>query len=87
MLPAKKPEPAYRTLEEIRLRKEQIYEGIQQDSRQFSTLWSQIFVKRSETSRGEFVASLIANSFTAVDAFLLVRKLLKNYRGLFGKKR
>lgn len=86
MLPAKKPEPSFRTLEEIRLRKEQLYEDIQRDNQQFTTLWNQIFVRRKDVSKGEFVSSLITNSVTAVDAFLLVRKLLKNYRFLFGKR-
>jgi hypothetical protein len=87
MLPAKKPEPSFRTLEELRQRKEQLYEDIQHDNQQFSTLWNQIFVRRKDVSKGEFVTSLITNSVTAVDAFLLVRKLLKNYRSLFGRRK
>lgn len=86
MLPVKKPEPSFRTLEEIRQRKEQLYDDIQHDNQQFSTLWNQVFVRRKEATKGEFISSVITNSVTAVDAFLLVRKLLKNYRSLFGKR-
>lgn len=86
MHPTKKPEPSYRTLEEIRQRKEQLYEDIQRDTQQFSTLWNQIFVRRKDVTKGEYISSLITNSVAAVDAFLLVRKLIKNYRSLFGKR-
>ena len=87
MLPAKKPDPSFRTLEEIRQRKEELYEEIQRDNQQFTTLWNQVFVKREDSTRSEFIGSMITNSLTAVDAFLLVRKLMKNYRALFKKKR
>jgi len=83
-LPVQKPTPnAYRTLDEIRQRKDQLSEELQQDSTRFSTLWGQLFVKRKDVSKGEFIASMVTNSITAIDAFLLVRKLLKNYRSIF----
>ena len=83
-LPVQKPSPtAYRTLDEIRQRKDQLSEELQQDSTRFSTLWGQLFVKRKDVSKGEFIASMVTNSITAIDAFLLVRKLLKNYRSIF----
>jgi hypothetical protein len=86
-LPVRKPTQRYSTLDDIRLRKEQLYEELQKDNQQFSTLWNQVFVKRQDTTRSEFISSMVSNSITAVDAFLLVRKLVKNYRKLFGKKR
>jgi hypothetical protein len=83
-LPVQKPtQTAYHTLEEIRQRKEQLTEELQKDSTRFSTLWGQMFVKRKDVSKGEFIASMVTNSITAIDAFLLVRKLLKNYRHIF----
>ncbi len=83
-LPVQKPAAqAYRTLDEIRQRKEQLSEELQKDSTRFSTLWGQLFVKRKDLSKGEFIASMVTNSITAIDAFLLVRKLLKNYRSIF----
>ncbi len=86
MLPVKKPSHDYRTLEEIRLRKEELADAIQQDNAQFTTLWNQVFIKREGNSKGDYISGLIANSITAVDAFLLIRKLMKNYGGLFGIK-
>jgi hypothetical protein len=85
MLPVKKPTRHYHTLEEIRLRKEELASEIQQDNTKFSTLWNQTFVKREGSTKGEYISGLIANSITAVDAFLLIRKLMKNYGSLFGK--
>lgn len=83
-LPVQKPDaPVYHTLEEIRQRKEQLTDELQKDSMRFSTLWGQMFVKRKDATKGEFIASMVTNSITAIDAFLLVRKLLKNYRSLF----
>jgi len=83
-LPVQKPAaPAYHTLEEIRQRKEQLTEELQKDSTRFSTLWGQMFVKRKDATKGEFIASMVTNGITAIDAFLLVRKLLKNYRSIF----
>ena len=74
----------FQTLEELRLRKEELASEIQQDSTKFSALWNQTFVKREGSTKGEYISSLIANSITAVDAFLLIRKLIKNYGGIFG---
>ena len=87
MLPVKKHTNSYRTLDEIRERKDQLLDELQKDNEQFSTLWSQVFVKQKDSSRGEYISSLVTHSITAVDTFLLVRKLLKNYHNLFGKKK
>ena len=84
MLPVKKPTRHYHTLEEIRLRKEELASQIQQDNTKFSALWNQTFVKREGSTKSEYISGLITNSITAIDAFLLVRKLIKNYRSLFG---
>jgi len=86
MLPVKKPSHDYSTLEEIRLRKEELAEAIQKDNVQFTSLWNQVFIKREGNSKGDYISGIIANSITAIDAFLLVRKLMKNYGGLFGLK-
>ena len=85
MLPVKKQARKYHTLEEIRLRKEELANAIQQDSTKFSSLWNQTFIKREGNSKGEYISGLIANSITAIDAFLLIRKLMKGYGTLFGK--
>lgn len=82
-MPTEKPVIPYTSLQEIRLRKDQLSEDIERDSDKIATLWGQLFVKQDNASKGEYVAGLIANSITAIDAFLLVRKLMKNYSGLF----
>jgi hypothetical protein len=87
MLPVKHPVKTYRTIEEIRQRKEELIDQLQHDNEQFSSLWHQVFVSKNNSSKAEFLTGFVANSITVIDAFLMVRKLLKNYRGLFGKKR
>ena len=90
MLPVQKPQHTYRTLEEIRQRKDELLDQLQTDNKQFSTLWGELFVKREDSSKGDYIASLVTNSVTIIDLFLLYRKLKKSYgglRGLFGKKK
>ena len=87
MLPTKKQTHKYRTLDEIRQRKEQLAEEIQQDNVKFTSLWNQVFLKKSESSKGDYIASLVSNGFVAVDTFLLIRKLMKGYGYLFGRKK
>lgn len=87
MLPVRKhPTPHYRTLEEIRERKDTLLDELQTDNQKFTSLWNQLFIKREESSKSEFIGGIIANSITAIDVFLMVRKLLKSYRMIFGKK-
>ncbi len=86
-LPVRTPAKDYRTLEEIRQRKEELATSLQEDNKQFSALWGSMFVKKSQSSKGEWVASLIGNSVTAIDAFLLARKLMKSYGSLFHRKK
>lgn len=84
------PDNIYRTLDDIRLRKEALRRQLDRESEHISLLWGSIFVKRSENSRGEFISSVIANSALAIDAFLLARKLHRNYSGiinLFSRKK
>ena len=87
MLPVKKQTHKYRTLDEIRQRKEQLAEEIQLDNTKFTTLWHQVFLKKEGNSKGDYIASIVSNGFVAVDTFLLIRKLMKGYGYLFGKKK
>jgi hypothetical protein len=75
------------TLDEIRERKDALLDEIQKDRDKVTSLWNQTFLKRDETSKGDYIASLVSNGFMALDAFLLVRKLMKGYGYLFGKSR
>ncbi|SEN23293.1 hypothetical protein SAMN04487902_10949 [Prevotella sp. ne3005] len=87
MLPVKKPTTDYRTLDEIRQRKEKLADEIQLDNTKFTTLWNQVFLKKEGNSKGDYIAALVSNGFLAVDTFLLIRKLMKGYGFLFGKKK
>ena len=73
----------YRTLEQIRQRKEDLRRQIDRDSQHIEGLWGQLFVKREESTRGEFIANIISHSAMAIDAFLMVRKLRRDYGRLF----
>ena len=78
---------SYHTLEEIRQRKDELAAQLQGDSKQFQTLWNEVFIKREETSKGDFIASMVSKGVTLIDLFLLYRKLRKNYGGIFGGKK
>ncbi|MBR1484125.1 MAG: hypothetical protein IJ612_00330 [Prevotella sp.] len=82
----------YNTLDEIRQRKDQLAALLEKDTEQMGNMWSSLFTTKENSTKGEYIASLVANSVTAIDAFLLVRKLMKNYPTLFrffgiGKKK
>jgi hypothetical protein len=83
----KKTTNDFHTLEEIRERKDALLDEIQEDKDKVSALWNQTFLKRDEVSKGDYIASLVSNGFMAVDAILLVRKLMKGYSSLFGKQK
>ena len=83
MLPVQKPIREYRTLEEIRQRKDELLNDLQQDNTQFTKLWNQVFLKRDENSKTDYIAGLVSNGIVAVDTFFLIRKLLKNYGSIF----
>ncbi len=87
MLPVKKPVREYRSLEEIRQRKDELLNELQKDNTQFSTLWDQVFLKRENNTKSDYIAGLISNGIVAFDTFILIRKLMKSYGFLFGKKK
>jgi hypothetical protein len=87
MLPVKKPIHEFRTLEEIRQRKEELADKIQEDNGKFTTLWNQVFIKREGNSKSDYIAGLVSNGIVAFDTFLLIRKLMKGYGFLFGKSK
>lgn len=86
MLPVKKPIREYRTLDEIRMRKDELLNELQQDNTKFTTLWNQVFLKREDNTKAEYITGLVTNGIVAFDTFLMIRKLMKNYGFLFGKK-
>jgi hypothetical protein len=86
VLPVKKPIREYRTLDEIRMRKDELLNELQQDNTKFTTLWNQVFLKREDNTKAEYITGLVSNGIVAIDTFLMIRKLMKNYGFLFGKK-
>lgn len=70
---------SYNTLEEIQIRRDQLTESLEQDKVQIDKLWNELFTKREDATKGELIASVVTKSITAIDAFLMVRKLMKNY--------
>ncbi|MCR5159401.1 MAG: hypothetical protein K6D37_09805 [Prevotella sp.] len=74
---------AYSNLEELRQRKQELRTQLDHDSDQIGQLWQGLFVRREDSTRGEFIASVISNSALAIDAFLMVRKLKKTHNTLF----
>ena len=77
----------YSSLEEIQSRKDELKATIQQESGHINTLWHDLTTSKPASSKGEIVASVVSNSITAIDGFLLVRKLMKSYGFLFGRKK
>ncbi len=79
--------PTYTSLEEIALRKQAIRTDIDAAGEQIGLRWHDLTAPNQDTSKGEMVASLVGNAITAIDGFLLVRKLMKNYGFLFRRKK
>ncbi len=62
MLPVKKPIREYRTLDEIRMRKDELLNELQQDTTKFTTLWNQVFLKmRRNLMRVNRLCSLVVS--------------------------
>lgn len=77
----------YQSLEDIRLRKEQLSAELQADKDTIGEHWHRLVTPQKTETKGELIAALISNGITAFDAFLLFRKLMKGYRTIFGKKK
>lgn len=73
----------YHTLEDIQFRRNQLSEAIEEESELIADMWSNLFQKNEDISKGEYIATIINNSIKAIDAFLLVRKLMRNYSSVF----
>ena len=67
----------YRTLDEIRERKDELLDELKQDTTKMSTLWNQVFLKRENNTKTDYIASLVSNGIVAFDTFMLIRKLMK----------
>ena len=72
------------TLEEIRASKEELHAEIQKKEEMIASTWESLWVPTKANTKGEMVSHIIANSITAIDAFLTMRKLISRYGHLFG---
>ena len=77
----------YNSLEDIALRKDELKAQLSDESEKIGTLWRELFVAQKPNSKGELIANLVGNAITAIDAFLLVRKLMNTYGWLFGRRK
>jgi hypothetical protein len=77
----------YNTLEDIELRKDELRAQLSSNSKKVGSLWRSLWAPQKSESKGELVANLISNSITAIDAFILMRKLMKTYGWLFGRRK
>ena len=78
------PTPPMNTLEEIRARKEELHAEIQKKEELIASTWESLWQPTKANTKGETVTHIVANSITAVDAFLTMRKLVSRYGHLFG---
>ena len=77
----------YRTLDEIRELKDELLDELHQDNAKMSTMWNQVFLKRENNTKTDYIASIVSNGIVAFDAIILIRKLMKGYGFLFGNKK
>ena len=77
----------YNTLDDIQLRKDELKVQIDQQSARIGTLWNDLLLPQKANTKGELIANLVSNSVTAIDAFLLVRKLMNTYGWLIGRRK
>jgi len=73
----------YNSLSDIAQRKQQLRLELSRDSQKVDRLWNSLFVKRNESTRGQFLSNIISHSALAIDAFLMVRKLRKTHPSIF----
>ena len=87
MTSVKKLMREYRTLDEIQARKDELLDEIRQDNTKMSTMWNQVFLKRENNTKTDYIASIVTKGIVAFDTFLLNRKRMKGYGILVGKKK
>lgn len=75
------------TLEDIRIRKEELDKQLGESEEKIATLWHSLLTPKKAASRGEQVTALISNGITAFDTFMLVWKLFHQYGHIFHRKK
>lgn len=73
--------PEYSSIEDIRLRKEEILKAIRLDSGEIGVKWKSMFsAQEQRTKKGFNMASLVNTGTGLVDGFLLAWKLYRKFR-------
>ena len=78
---------SFNSIEELEMRKNALREEIRGKSETIENIWHGLFTEKKESSRGELIAGIISKSVMAFDAFMLARKLMKQYDRLFRRKK
>lgn len=71
------------TLDDFAERKAQLLEAISDEGQQMNKMWKQLTARRQEQTRGELIASMISYGVTAYDTVMTIRKLKRDYSGIF----
>lgn len=74
------------TLEDIQAQKLALSKAINKKGEEIGTAWHALFTPKKASTKGELVTSIISNSITAFDAFMLVRKLMNQYGHFFNRR-
>lgn len=77
------PPKSFTSLKDITAHKNEIGSNIAESKKKIVTLWDLLSTPEPTNNRGELISSLISNSITALDAFMLVRKLTKRFGRIF----
>ncbi|MCQ2127974.1 MAG: hypothetical protein MJZ08_00880 [Bacteroidaceae bacterium] len=67
---------SYRTLYDIKLKKEAINRELMTNKSEISEVWHELFHSKRPSNRGEMLAQIAGNAFTIYDGFMLVRRLM-----------
>ena len=74
----------YRSLNDIRLRKEALRKSIEADDKKIKTLWNSLFTKpdafKKDASRGKRLQSMMSIGMGAFDGALLAWKLYRKFK-------
>jgi len=72
------------TLDDIAQRKAELRDAIGTEGQQLNKMWKQLTSSRKqERTRGELIASMISYGVTAYDTVMTIRKLKRDYSGIF----
>ena len=78
---AENPLQSYRSLEEIRMRKETLRRELQKDNGQINSLWHRIFHNDKTGTPSKRISGLMSTGAGVVDGVILGWKLYRRFKG------